>query len=81
MKTAMNTKVTSLSESGKFGIPDIWSADMWESKKEDYPWLFCQDGTLGCILCQKVSCLSLHRRQGVYIATEWSEGLCSAKFT
>ena len=73
--TAINTIATSGSASGEIRIPDIWSPDMWESKKKDYPWLFCQDGTLGCLICQKVSCLSLHKRRGVYITTEWSGGL------
>ncbi|KAI6658135.1 hypothetical protein LOD99_11142 [Oopsacas minuta] len=72
---AINTIASSSSDPGEIRIPDMVSPDMWKSKQKDYPWFFCKDVTLGCLICQKVSCLSFHKRRGVYITTELSEGL------
>ena len=54
--------------------PVVWSANMWKDKKEDYPWLTCSNGYLGCEICKKVSSLSVYKHQGLSISTEWSLG-------
>ena len=54
--------------------PDVWSSDIWISKKELYPWLYYRNGHLGCSICKLISSLSVHKRQGTHIAIEWAEG-------
>ena len=54
--------------------PDVWSSDIWMSKKKLYPWLYYRNGHLGCSICKLVSSLSVHKIQGVHIAIEWAEG-------
>ena len=51
-----------------------WSAQIWQVKKEDYSWLTCSAGFLGCEICKKVGSLSVQKHQGLSISTKWAHG-------
>jgi hypothetical protein len=54
------------------GWPDVWSFQMWTSKKEDYPCLICRGGKLGCDVCSKVS-ISVHKPLKVSLSAAWAQ--------
>lgn len=51
--------------------PSIWSQDMWERKKEAFPWLDCRNGLLGCTLCSQVSHLGAFKKERTSISKNW----------
>ena len=56
-------------------IPEIWTAEMWEEKRRIYPWLICEKGKLGCLICSKVGSLRVVKTQGLSISIEWGSSL------
>lgn len=51
--------------------PIIWTQEMWERKKEAFPWLDCKDGKLGCSTCNHVSHLGAFKTERSSISNEW----------
>ncbi|XP_050516420.1 E3 SUMO-protein ligase KIAA1586-like [Diabrotica virgifera virgifera] len=75
--TESNSSVSSSSnmhehdEQNKSEWPSIWTIDMWERKKEAFPWLGCKNGSLGCTLCSTVSHLGAFKKERTSISKEW----------
>jgi hypothetical protein len=38
-------------ESREGSWPSVWTIEMWQEKKRDYPWLYCISGRIGCTYC------------------------------
>lgn len=75
--TESNSSVSSTSNmheqyvQNKSEWPSIWTIDMWERKKEAFPWLGCKNGSLGCTLCSNVSHLGAFKKERTSIFKEW----------
>jgi hypothetical protein len=41
------------------GWPAVWNIEMWQEKKQTYPWLCCADGLLGCEYCRDAQSLRI----------------------
>lgn len=52
--------------------PSIWTREMWDHKKDAFPWLDCQNGKLGCTLCKQVSHLGAFKKERLALTSkEW----------
>jgi hypothetical protein len=71
-ETAVSSSILVTPDSEKVSKwPSIWSQDMWERKKEAFPWLDCKNGLLGCTLCSQVSHLGAFKKERVSVSKEW----------
>ena len=52
--------------------PSVWSEDVWHKKKEQYKFLQCKDGSLGCATCRSVVSLQTLSGPGRTISEEWA---------
>lgn len=51
--------------------PSVWTREMWERKKEAFPWLDCREGKLGCSICKNISNLGAFKTERSSISNEW----------
>lgn len=51
--------------------PSIWTEEMWERKKNAFPWLDCINGKLGCNVCKEVAQLGTFKKERMSISKEW----------
>ncbi|CAH2276837.1 E3 SUMO- ligase KIAA1586-like [Pelobates cultripes] len=59
-------------------LPECWDQNQWLEFKKKYPWLFVDNGLLGCKVCREVKHLGVSVSQGVSISKEWSTGVADA---
>lgn len=52
-------------------FPQCWTLKQYVSKCEEYSWLLCQNGKLGCSVCFSAKSVKLHQFQGIKLSTEW----------
>lgn len=60
-----------------YSWPSIWTAEMWERKKNVFPWLDCRHGKLGCKICKEVGQLGAYKEERISISKEWHSYLVS----
>lgn len=51
--------------------PSVWTLEMWQQKKEAFPWLDCKEGKLGCSICKNISNLGAFKTERSSISNEW----------
>ncbi|XP_077335488.1 E3 SUMO-protein ligase KIAA1586 homolog [Lithobates pipiens] len=55
-------------------LPECWDQNQWIEFNKKNPWLFVENGLLGCKLCREIKHLGVSVSQGVSISKEWSTG-------
>ncbi|XP_063302262.1 E3 SUMO-protein ligase KIAA1586-like [Pelobates fuscus] len=74
---AVVDKVTDVAEDADVSdniLPECWDQNQWLEFKKKYPWLFVDNGLLGCKVCREVKHLGVSVSQSVSISKEWSTG-------
>lgn len=51
--------------------PSVYNQEMWEWKKEVFPWIESKEGTLGCGVYEHISHLGAFKTQHSSISNEW----------
>lgn len=55
-------------------LPECWDLNHWLEYKQKYPWMFVENGFLGCDVCREVKRLGASVSQSIYVSKEWSSG-------
>ena len=65
--------------SGTYKYPTCWSADQYNYFMTTYPWIFCENGNIGCNICGRVKSLGLatFTTKSRHLSNEWSA--CSVR--
>ncbi|KAJ8884226.1 hypothetical protein PR048_016083 [Dryococelus australis] len=51
--------------------PSVRTEEMWNRKRDAFPWIDCKNGKLGCKLSSEVSCLGTFKKERIAISKEW----------
>ena len=57
-----------------FCRPSYISEKAWERRLETTPWLFCESGSSGCIVCRDTPFTAVMKSKGLKKSVEWANG-------
>ena len=55
--TSVSQKLSSSDQADTEGIPSCWTKAQYEWFTQKYPWIYCQNGAVGCKTCKTISSL------------------------
>ena len=58
-------------DEGSKNFPLCWSEKQYIAKCDEYSWLCCKNGKLGCLVCRAAKTLKLQQSQGIKLSSEW----------